>query len=319
MCREAASLVIENLALEGEAVVLPKNSTLRDFFYRKYVPYAQVRKKSIRFDLSTFQVHIEKPLGDYPLEKLSREIVENWLTKQLSRSLKKSTVNKHLFLLNRLLFLADRWGLLGDAKYFELKLEKLRLGDYPQKFLTAEEISKLLCAARQDQHPYIEDVIKLLILTGARVGEARNARWEDVLLPSKCWVVPVAKGGRSRKIYLSADAIKFFEGLRSKSKSLLDGDGGAYVLTNPRTRKPYNSFYASWYRVLDRAKLDGVRIHDLRHTYASILINSGVTIYELQKLLGHSTVAITQRYAHLYPDKLHEKTENVANFLTGLE
>ena len=307
-------MIAEKITLEDSSAL-----SLRDFFYLQYVPYARARKKSIRFDLSTFKVHIEDMLGDVCLSGLSRQAVEDWLTRQLALNLKKSTVNKHLFLLNRLLYLAERWGLLGDVSFFELKLDKLRLGDYPQKFLTETEIAKLIAAAKQDQHPYIDQIIKVLILTGARVGEVRTAKWEDLLIASKCWVVPVAKGGRSRKVYLSKDAINVFREVQIKSKYLLGGELGEYVFTNPRTGKPYNSFYASWYRVLDRAKLANIRIHDLRHTYASILINSGVTIYELQKLLGHSSVAITQRYAHLYPDQLHEKTENVANFLSRIE
>ena len=90
----------------------------------------------------------------------------------------------------------------------------------------------------------------------------------------------------------------------------------APVFTNPKTRKPYNSFYLSWYAARSAADLDDVRIHDLRHTFASLLINKGVSIYEVQQLLGHSSIQMTQRYAHLTPNTLADRAEIVANIVS---
>jgi integrase len=89
----------------------------------------------------------------------------------------------------------------------------------------------------------------------------------------------------------------------------------APVFTNPKTRRAYNSFYLSWYAVRSVAGLDDVRIHDLRHTFASVLINKGVSIYEVQRLLGHSSVQMTQRYAHLAPNTLADCAEIVSDLV----
>jgi integrase len=89
------------------------------------------------------------------------------------------------------------------------------------------------------------------------------------------------------------------------------------VFTNPRSKTKYDSFYAAWYRVLEAEGLPTIRIHDLRHTYASILINNGVSIYEVQRLLGHSNITMTQRYAHLLKNKLHRRTEVVSTAILG--
>lgn len=88
-----------------------------------------------------------------------------------------------------------------------------------------------------------------------------------------------------------------------------------YVFTNPRTRTAYHSFYAAWFVARDLAELEDLRIHDLRHTYASVLINNGVSLYEVQTLLGHSSVQMTQRYAHLQPDLLHQRAEIVGGIV----
>ena len=91
-----------------------------------------------------------------------------------------------------------------------------------------------------------------------------------------------------------------------------------YAITNPHTRTAYHSFYAALFVARDRADLSDVRIHDLRHTYASMLINSGVSLYEVQTLLGHSSMQMTQRYAHLEPNLLHQRTEIVSKTISGL-
>jgi site-specific recombinase XerD len=87
------------------------------------------------------------------------------------------------------------------------------------------------------------------------------------------------------------------------------------VFQNPRFRRPYNCFFSSWERIRQRAGLPNVRIHDLRHTYASLLINKGASLYEVQKLLGHFHISMTERYAHLMPNTLAERVEIVAGLV----
>ena len=290
--------------------------TLKEFFWNTYLPYANARKVNVAHDVSTFKSHIDTALGHLTVSQLERRDLDDWLTCQMGKGLKKSTVNKHIFLLNRMLKLSERWGYLPRGGFYEIKLEKIPLGDFKQRFLTPGEIKRILDASVRDQNPFIHSLIKLLILTGARVGEARKARWLDLSFDTNKWHVPVAKGGRSRTIYLNSEATKTFREIRMIALSLgLPVRPENYILTNPKTNTLFNSFYSPWYRVMDRADLSDIRIHDLRHTYASILINNGVTIYEVQKLLGHSTVNITQRYAHLYPDHLHQKAENVSSYI----
>jgi integrase len=90
-----------------------------------------------------------------------------------------------------------------------------------------------------------------------------------------------------------------------------------YVFRNPKSGRPYRSFYSAWFIVRDNAGLSDVRIHDLRHTFASLLVNKGVSLYEVQTLLGHSSMQMTQRYAHLAPDLLHSRTELVSSIING--
>ncbi len=81
---------------------------------------------------------------------------------------------------------------------------------------------------------------------------------------------------------------------------------GPYVFTSPKTGKPFTSIYRTWFVARKRAGLEDVRLHTLRHSFASFLINGGRSIYEVGKLLGHSQISTTMRYAHLSDETLME-------------
>ena len=89
-------------------------------------------------------------------------------------------------------------------------------------------------------------------------------------------------------------------------------EGCPWAFANPKTGKPYVSFYISWNTARNKAGLADVRIHDLRHSFASFLVNAGRSLYEVQKILGHTQVKTTQRYAHLAQGTLIDAADEVA-------
>jgi integrase len=89
-------------------------------------------------------------------------------------------------------------------------------------------------------------------------------------------------------------------------------DGQEYVFINRRTRKPYTDIKKSWLRLKTLAGMPELRLHDLRHQYASLLVNSGRSLYEVQQILGHSDPTVTQRYAHLSTATLQEAAESAS-------
>ena len=104
--------------------------------------------------------------------------------------------------------------------------------------------------------------------------------------------------------------------IRDKSEALgLPATHNSYLVKNPRMGKPYNDFQVSFSRALAAVGINDVRINDLRHTYASLLIQNGVSLYEVQKLLGHSSPNMKQRYAHLNPNSLKQIVNNLPSFL----
>lgn len=289
---------------------------LNQFFFDHYAPVAQLRTRSFRHKYVTYNKHFAKSLGMVPWAALTQAQVNSWLSGQMALGLKRSTVNKHIILFNHLMKQAQDWGVLPETLRRLPKAERLAIGDYRQRFLSQAEIARLVSACDRVNHPYLGLFIRLLILTGARKGEARLMRWCDVDLQTGLWIVPRSKNGRSRRIHLSQAALDVLHSARIRTQSLGLADGpDAPVFTNPRSKKPYGSFHLAFFKARDAAGLSEVRIHDLRHTFASLLINNGVSLYEVQELLGQSSAAMTQRYAHLQPNRLRNRTEIVGRML----
>lgn len=299
-----------------EGVPSPQDMTLAQFFDDRYFNYATLTKRRPELDRFVFNKHIRGSLGHYRLNELTTQVLDDWVQAHLTKRYKPGTVNKHINYLRRILNVARTWGLLRKSKD-ELRVSiRIPQGDPKQRFLSPDEVLRILDACGAENHPYLALFVNLLILTGARSSEARLAKWQDFDLLRRVWTVPISKNGRARRIILNEAAIRLLDDIRARSLALGFGIGaGDHLFMNPHLKKPYKSFHLAWDRVRCRLNMREVRIHDLRHTYASFLINRGATIYEVQKLLGHHHISMTERYAHLYPDTLQQRVELVSSAL----
>ncbi len=147
-------------------------------------------------------------------------------------------------------------------------------------------------------------IVPMLILTGARKREVLDAKWEDFDVVRKQWRIPVTKTGRPRHVPLSEGVLQLLDSIPH--------DDCPWVFANPKTRKPFVSIFTAWNTARKKAELSEVRIHDLRHSFASFLVNAGRSLYEVQKILGHTQVKTTQRYAHLSQDTLLDAANEVS-------
>jgi integrase len=148
----------------------------------------------------------------------------------------------------------------------------------------------------------------MLILTGARKREAMNAKWSDFDFEHRRWRIPVTKLGKPRHVPLSDGAITLLNSVPRH--------GCDWVFPNPKTLMPYDNIFTAWDTARTKAGLSEVRIHDLRHSFASFLVNSGRSLYEVQHLLGHTQIKTTQRYSHLSQDTLLDAA-NAASVAVG--
>jgi integrase len=177
-----------------------------------------------------------------------------------------------------------------------------------ERFLSSEEAQKLFAQLHSSENLMLQYIVPMLILTGARKREVLDARWEDFDYERRSWRIHTTKLGKPRHVPISDGLLSLLETVPKFQC--------AWVFPNPKTLKPFVSIYHSWHRARTEADLQEVRMHDLRHSYASFLVNSGRSLFEVQRLLGHTQVKTTQRYAHLSHDTLLDAS-NAVNLAVG--
>jgi integrase len=207
--------------------------------------------------------------------------------------------------------LAVRWEIPGMAANPTKDVPLFENPNKKERFLSQEEAQKLYEAVCQSDNPMLRYIVPMLILTGARKREVLDAKWEDFDLPRRQWRIPMTKTGRPRHVPLSTGVVQVLA-------TIPHNDDCPWVFANPKTGKPYVSFFYSWATARRQAGLADVRIHDLRHSFASFLVNAGRSLYEVQKILGHTQIRTTQRYAHLSQETLLEAA-NAAVDAVGVE
>lgn len=159
------------------------------------------------------------------------------------------------------------------------------------------------------------DVIRLLLLTGARRGEAMNATWEQFDLENGVWTKPSAhtKQRREHRVPLSQAAVALLRDIRAGQPRFC-----RFVFPGDTPDHPLTEIKGFWDRARIKADIPDVRIHDLRHTYASILVSSGLSLPIIGALLGHTQPQTTARYSHLFDHPLREATERVSAAIVAL-
>ncbi|ROO30411.1 integrase [Salinisphaera orenii MK-B5] len=212
----------------------------------------------------------------------------------------------------------------GRERYLsgdELRRLCKALADYPYMHkvrLSREEAlaTGSKSAWRRRENPLADRIqscnaIRLLMLTGARKGELLSAKWADIDLQAGVWIKPGAttKQRTTHRVPLSAPAMELLAGIEPSSEYVFPGSGG----------QPQKDLKKTWASVCELAEIEGVRIHDLRHTYAAQLVSAGLSLPIIGALLGHTQADTTQRYAHLMDDPLREATERVGSIVSGAE
>jgi integrase len=176
-----------------------------------------------------------------------------------------------------------------------------------QRFLSDQEFARLAAALAAEEaasgNPFPAAIIRLLILTGCRRSEIVNLRWEHVSIDHGCLLLPDSKTGR-KTVYLNAPALAVLAGLPRPV-------GNPYVLAGDRDGQPYAGIDKVWYRVRAAAELPDVRLHDLRHSFASIGARAGLGLPVIGALLGHKHASTTQGYAHLSADPVRAANEAI--------
>ena len=209
--------------------------------------------------------------------------------------------------LRKMFTYAVGWGWREDnpASSFRRRIENAR-----ERFLSHEEIRKLAEALEAAEDRRAADIIRMCMLTGARVGEVRQARFEHFNLEHLSWSKP-ASMTKQRKVHrlpISDEAAAIV-----RQRQLLVPRGCQLLFPGDVPGQPVKEIRRFWANIQKQVGIPDVRIHDLRHTFASLLVSGGASLEMIGKLLGHSQMQTTQRYAHLMDSPLRAGVDAVAN------
>jgi integrase len=277
--------------------------TLAALVRDRYLPHVKSYKRSWCTDETVLRIHILPRLGVVPVDEINGTMIAELLQQMRDKGYASGTTNRVLILLRYIFNLARKWKVPGVRENPTFGLSTAP-DVQRERFLTPEETQRLIASINVDENRVAAQAILLLLLTGARRNEITHAKWDYVDWEKRSLLVPISKTGRPRTIALNGQALALL-------RAITPLPGNPYIFPSPVTGRPSASLHFPWVRIRERAMLDDVRLHDLRHSYASFLVNNGVSLYVVQGLLGHTQPRTTQRYAHLAQDTLLEAAEVV--------
>jgi integrase len=268
------------------------------------------RASSVRNDKGMLDRHILPRLGSRKVADVNRADIE-----RLHLALKTTPymANRTLSLLGKLFVLAISAGWRADnpcrgiVRFQENRRER---------WLSDEELARLLEVLNVHANKRVAAAIKLILLTGARRTEALSAKWEDFDLERGVWTKPShhTKQKKTEHIPLSASAVQLLTSLKGGQAAEEDD----FLFPGLVEGQPIVEIKKTWETVRKLAKLDDVRLHDLRHTFASHLVSSGLSFHIVGALLGHTQPGTTARYAHLADDALRHAANRFGSKISAL-
>ncbi len=287
-----------------------RSPTMKDLAERYMKDYCRVHNKPAtvkvqqrtwdRFLVPRFGCRKVVDIGRPDVQALHTELAETPGMANLVRSQFSKALN-----------LAEVWGWRPDGSNpcRHVKLYKIKKRE---RFLSETELARLSGVLAEAERTQSETAIaiaalRLLMLTGCRVGEILNLRWKEVDFEGQCLRLPDSKTG-AKIVYLNGPALQVLAKLERQ-------EDNAYAFPGKIAGRPLSKLGCPWRRLRKKADLEDVRIHDLRHSFASFGVGLGLPLQRVGKLLGHSKIATTERYAHLADDPIRQANEQIGDHI----
>ena len=235
-----------------------------------------------------------------PLAALQPSDIHRYAQGRLKAGIRPGTINRELSVISATInHAARRWGVpvVNPVRYQWLKPDPPRL-----RYLTKREASRLVVHA-ETLRPDLADFVRLALHTGCRKNELLTLRWSDIHLERRFLVLrpEQTKSNKRRAVPLNKTALQALESLKQGNQT-----DWVFARKNGERVKALDWLFR---KAVKLAGIEDFRIHDLRHTFASWLVSEGVDLVKVRDLLGHTSIKMTERYAHLMPDRLHDAVQ----------
>jgi integrase len=262
----------------------------------EYFKKLSKQKRSWRRDRLTLD-HLERAFRGKLASEITAKAVEEYKAKRL-KDISKATINREIALLSNVFNTAVVWKhstsnpVKGVARYEE--------PDPVERPLTSEEEIRLLNAAPK----HLKPILVLLTNTGLRRNELLSLRWKNVSFATSQLLIPKTNCKRKQMRMVPLNRVAL-ETLRSLPRD------HEYVFYNKKTRTYVRDIKTAFHAACEKASIEGLRLHDLRHTFATRLRDKGESLTTIMKLMGHSKYETTLRYAHILEKSQHEAVEKL--------
>jgi integrase len=284
--------------------------TVNDLIVRFLEEHVSTRRQSTQADYRiAIELHVRPTIGRLKVAEVTWSDVDA-LRRKLTKAGKPTQANRVVAVCSKMFALAILWKMRTDnpAKGVERNPETKR-----KRYATPAELERLTSALEGHPDQQGADIVRMCMLTGCRSGEAMAARWDDIEIAGGIWTKPGAttKQKTDHVVPLSAPAKQLLARLRQRTSSpwvfpALDSSTGHRV-----------TVAKSWRLLCRRARITGLRLHDLRHSFASQLASQGASLPLIGALLGHTQAQTTHRYAHLFDDSQRAAVERIGKIIAG--
>ena len=257
-------------------------------------------------------------LGTHRLQDISSPVISECKTELQKGSTRygtprsAATVNRYLAALSHAYTVARReWNWVNSNPVLNVRRPKEPRGRV--RFLDNQERQRLLDACKESRSIFLHSIVILALSTGMRKGEILGLRWRDVDFDSKRIVIQETKNGERRAVPLVGIALQLIEKLKVN-------DGGSFddfIFHSPESPTKCCSIRTAWDKAIKRAEIENFRFHDLRHSTASYLAMNGASLLEIADILGHKTLQMVKRYAHLSDDHKADVLEKMNKKVFG--
>lgn len=264
----------------------------------KNTPFAEMTDKYMkRYEKSRDKTSLNRLLpvfGNLTVADITTEKVSDYMDERLD-IVKPATVYQELALMRRMYNVAIKeWGWLRDNPVSRLSFS-VGNSNARDRWLRTEEEKMLLSSATNPK--WLKNLVVVALHTGMRRGEILRLKWQNADFKRRAVRVVKSKNGEKRAIPMSQTLFNVL-----KSITVKDVSGRVFPISASSVRHAFD-------KVMERACIEDFHFHDLRHTFATRLVQNGVDIYKVKELLGHKTIAMTMRYAHHCPDSLRSSVE----------
>lgn len=337
--REQARRLLDDVRTRAAQTVRASarhGKTCSQFFFERYLPAVQASGSKAETHASLWRNHLESEIGTLRLHQVTQAHIKalkerllakpvaggRWKTKQ-GKTLSSKTVNRILILVRHMFNIALRDEIAGVHKN---PTEGFNLSTNPNEvkgtLLSAEDLRRLLDAAAQ-KDPDMVDILALAALTGLRRSNVLKMPWEWVNLQRGVLYIPseATKGKQPIAKPMSDPVRQLLQRRWEVARAAIQENPQErwrldWVFPNPATGKPFHSRYSAWDTVRKNAGMPNIRLHDLRHTFATMMLDAGCDIVDVKEALGHTQLKTTMKYLHITEQRKLAAEQRTAAFMS---